>query len=40
MKVHRFKQIKNYTSCLIGSPPAVEFHIAGKYSSILIFRLF
>jgi len=31
---------KNYTSCLTGTPPAVEFHIAGKYSSVLIFHLF
>ena len=40
MKVHRFKQTKNYTSRLIRAPPAVEFHIARKYSSILIFHLF
>ena len=40
MKVHRFKQTKNYISCLIGSPPVVEFHIAGKYSSALNFNFF
>ena len=31
---------KNYTSCLTRTLPAVEFHVAGKYSSVLIFHLF